>query len=153
MDIPQLATILSSTFDPNLREEAEKKLNEVSVRVTFVPLRAYSIISRDIIRKQKARISLKILCSASQVLRFESKLVDLNKAIVKSLFDCALEQELYTRKVRKLHDLLENDMGLIGMNPKITSTNIHAKFLIFFFLTDSQSSGISDAFATSSYVK
>ena len=96
MDIPQLATILSSTFDPNLREEAEKKLNEVSVGVTFVPLRAYSIISRDIIRKQKARISLKILCSASQVLRFESKLVDLNKAIVKSLFDCALEQELYT---------------------------------------------------------
>ena len=96
MDIPQLATILSSTFDPNLREEAEKKLNEVSVRVTFVPFRAYSIISRDIIRKQKARISLKILCSASQVLRFESKLVDLNKAIVKSLFDCALEQELYT---------------------------------------------------------
>lgn len=49
MDIPQLATILSSTFDPNLREEAEKKLNEVSVRVTFVRLRAYSIISRDII--------------------------------------------------------------------------------------------------------
>ena len=96
MDIPQLATILSSTFDPNLREEAEKKLNEVSVRVTFVPLRAYSIISRDIIREQKARISLKILCSASQVLRYESKLVDLNKAIVKSLFDCALEQELYT---------------------------------------------------------
>ena len=35
MDIPQLASILSSTFDPNLREEAEKKLNEVSVRVTF----------------------------------------------------------------------------------------------------------------------
>ena len=96
MDIPQLATILSSTFDPNLREEAEKKLNEVSVGVTFVPLRAYSIISRDIIRKQKARISLKILCSASQVLRFESKLMDLNIAIVKSLFDCALEQELYT---------------------------------------------------------
>ena len=96
MDIPQLATILSSTFDPNLREEAEKKLNEVSVRVTFVPLRVYSIISRDIIRKQKARISLKILCSASQVLRFESKLMDLNIAIVKSLFDCALEQELYT---------------------------------------------------------
>ena len=96
MDIPQLATILSSTFDPNLREEAEKKLNEVSVRVTFVPFRAYSIISRDIVRKQKARISLKILCSASQVLRIESKLVDLNKAIVKSLFDCALEQELYT---------------------------------------------------------
>ena len=96
MDIPQLATILSSTFDPNLREEAEKKLNEVSVRVTFVPLRAYSIISRDIIRKQKARILLKILCSASQVLRFESKLMDLNIAIVKSLFDCALEQELYT---------------------------------------------------------
>ena len=96
MDIPQLATILSSTFDPNLREEAEKKLNEVSVRVTFVPLRAYSIISRDIIRKQKARISLKILCSASQVLLFESKLMDLNIAIVKSLFDCALEQELYT---------------------------------------------------------
>ena len=96
MDIPQLATILSSTFDPNLREEAEKKLNEVSVRVTFVPLRAYSIISRDIIRKQKARISLKILCSASQILRFESKLMDLNIAIVKSLFDCALEQELYT---------------------------------------------------------
>ena len=96
MDIPQLATILSSTFDPNLREEAEKKLNEVSVRVTFVPLRAYSIISRDIIRKQKARISPKILCSASQVLRFESKLMDLNIAIVKSLFDCALEQELYT---------------------------------------------------------
>ena len=96
MDIPQLATILSSTFDPNLREEAEKKLNEVSVRVTFVPLRAYSIISHDIIRKQKARISLKILCSASQVLRFESKLMDLNRAIVKSLFDCALEQELYT---------------------------------------------------------
>ena len=29
MDIPQLATVLSSTFDPNLREEAEKKLNEV----------------------------------------------------------------------------------------------------------------------------
>ena len=29
MDIPQLATILSSTFDPSLREEAEKKLNEV----------------------------------------------------------------------------------------------------------------------------
>ena len=29
MDIPQLATILASTFDPNLREEAEKKLNEV----------------------------------------------------------------------------------------------------------------------------
>lgn len=96
MDIPQLATILSSTFDPNLREEAEKKLNEVSVRVTFVPLRVYSIISRDIIRKQKARISLKILCSASQVLRYESKLMDLNRAIVKSLFDCALEQELYT---------------------------------------------------------
>ena len=96
MDIPQLATILSSTFDPNLREEAEKKLNEVSVRVTFVPLRAYSIISRDIKKKKKARISLKILCSASQVLRFESKLMDLNKAIVKSLFDCALEQELYT---------------------------------------------------------
>ena len=96
MDIPQLATILSSTFDPNLREEAEKKLNEVSVRVTFVRLRAYSIISRDIIRKQKARIWQKILCSASQVLRFESKLMDLNKAIVKSLFDCALEQELYT---------------------------------------------------------
>ena len=96
MDIPQLATILSSTFDPNLREEAEKKLNEVSVRVTFVPLRAYSIISRDIIRKQKARISLKVLCSASQVLRYESKLMDLNRAIVKSLFDCALEQELYT---------------------------------------------------------
>ena len=96
MDIPQLATILSSTFDPNLREEAEKKLNEVSVRVTFVRLRAYSIISRDIIRKQKARISLKILWSASQVLRFESKLMDLNKAIVKSLFDCVLEQELYT---------------------------------------------------------
>ena len=39
------------------------------------------------------------------------------------------------------------------MNPKITSTNIHAKFFNFFFLTDSQSSGISDAFATSSYVK
>lgn len=31
MDIPQLATILSSTFDPNLREEAEKKLNEVKI--------------------------------------------------------------------------------------------------------------------------
>ena len=31
MDIPHLATILSSTFDPNLREEAEKKLNEVRV--------------------------------------------------------------------------------------------------------------------------
>ena len=31
MDIPHLATILSSTFDPNLREEAERKLNEVSV--------------------------------------------------------------------------------------------------------------------------
>ena len=60
MDIPQLATILSSTFDPNLREEAEKKLNEVSVRVTFVRFRAYSIIARDIIRKQKARISPKI---------------------------------------------------------------------------------------------
>lgn len=131
MDIPQLATILSSTFDPNLREEAEKKLNEVSVRVTFVPLRAYSIISRDIIRKQKARISLKILCSASQVLRYESKLMDLNRAIVKSLFDCALEQELYTWS--KKTDLLENDMGLIGMNPKITSTNIHAKFFNFFF--------------------
>lgn len=29
MDIPQLATVLSSTFDPNLREAAEKKLNEV----------------------------------------------------------------------------------------------------------------------------
>lgn len=97
MDIPQLATILSSTFDPNLREEAEKKLNEVSVhvRVTFVRLRAYSIISRDIIRKQKGRISLKILCSASQVLRYESRLMDLNKSIVESLFDCALEQELY----------------------------------------------------------
>ena len=24
-------------------------------------------------------------------------------------------------------------MGLIGMNPKITSTNIHAKFFNFFF--------------------
>ena len=95
MDIPQLATILSSTFDPNLREEAEKKLNEVGVRVTFVRLRAYLIISRDIIRKQKARISVKILCSASQVLRFESILMDLNKAIVESLSDCALEQELY----------------------------------------------------------
>lgn len=95
MDIPQLATVLSSTFDPNLREEAEKKLNEVSVRVTFVRLRAYSIISRDIIRKQKARISLKILCSASQVLRFESRLMDLNNSIVESLFDCALERELY----------------------------------------------------------
>ena len=95
MDIPQLATILSSTFDPNLREEAEKKLNEVSVRVTFVHLRAYSITSRDIIRKQKARISLKILCSASQVLRLESRLMDLNKSIVESLFDCAFEQELY----------------------------------------------------------
>lgn len=95
MDIPQLATILSSTFDPNLREEAEKKLNEVNVLVTFVRLRAYSIISRDIIRKQKARISLKILCLASQVLRFESKLMDLNKAILENLFDCALERELY----------------------------------------------------------
>jgi len=31
MDIPQLATILSSTFDPNLRQEAEKKLNEVKI--------------------------------------------------------------------------------------------------------------------------
>ena len=95
MDIPQLATILSSTFDPNLREEAEKKLNEVNVLVTFVRLRAYSIISLDIIRKQKARISLKILCLASQVLRFESKLMDLNKAILENLFDCALERELY----------------------------------------------------------
>lgn len=95
MDIPQLATILSSTFDPNLREKAEKKLNEVNVLVTFVRLRAYSIISRDIIRKQKARISLKILCLASQVLRFESKLMDLNKAILENLFDCALERELY----------------------------------------------------------
>ena len=39
MDIPQLATILSSTFDPNLREEAEKKLNEVSVGSYFRPFK------------------------------------------------------------------------------------------------------------------
>ena len=31
MDVQQLATVLSSTFDPNLREEAEKKLNEVGL--------------------------------------------------------------------------------------------------------------------------
>ena len=46
MDIPHLTTILSSTFDPNLREEAEKTLNEV--RFENCKLIFFSWIDRSI---------------------------------------------------------------------------------------------------------
>lgn len=48
MDIPQLATILASTFDPNLREEAEKKLNEIHKVPGFVSLLLQVVVSNDV---------------------------------------------------------------------------------------------------------
>lgn len=48
MDIPQLATILASTFDPNLREKAEKKLNEIHKVPGFVSLLLQVVVSNDV---------------------------------------------------------------------------------------------------------
>ncbi|KAL9955530.1 hypothetical protein ACROYT_G036866 [Oculina patagonica] len=48
MDIPHLATILSSTFDPNLREEAEKKLNEIHKLPGFLSLLLQVVMSNEV---------------------------------------------------------------------------------------------------------
>ena len=64
MDIPHLATILSSTFDPNLREEAEKKLNEVRVSNLNCSFRKsifllYAYLSSDICEELNFIASIK----------------------------------------------------------------------------------------------
>lgn len=48
MDISQLATVLSSTFDPGLRLEAEKKLQEINKHPGFVTLLLQVVMSNEI---------------------------------------------------------------------------------------------------------
>lgn len=78
MDIPQLATILSSTFDPNLREEAEKKLNEIHKVPGFLTLLLQVVMSNDvqIPVRQSGGIYLKNMVSQFWKDRDPSELID-----------------------------------------------------------------------------
>ncbi|XP_031553148.1 importin-7-like [Actinia tenebrosa] len=61
MDIQQLATIFSSTFDPNHQQEAEKRLDELKYHQGFVTMLVHLIMSNEIVPpvRQAACIYLK----------------------------------------------------------------------------------------------
>ncbi|XP_020624379.1 importin-7-like [Orbicella faveolata] len=78
MDIPHLATILSSTFDPNLREEAEKKLNEIHKLPGFLSLLLQVVMSNEvqIPVRQSGGIYLKNMIAQYWKDRDPSELID-----------------------------------------------------------------------------
>lgn len=84
MDIPHLTNILSSTFDPNLREEAEKTLNEIYKHPGFLSLLLQVVMSNDvqIPVRQSGVIYLKNMIVQYWKERDPSELADTSAAFV-----------------------------------------------------------------------
>ena len=83
MDIPQLATILSSTFDPNLREEAEKKLNEVKIAKLMLHVR---MCVMSLLNSSRYSQSLTVLVIFSVLIHIKFIYVSIDRISVQTFF-------------------------------------------------------------------